>query len=168
MSRYLGRDPVSMIASIRSRAPDWFALAESVAKFCGELLPQVSANTGDGLQILSAVLFRRALSMFEAVVLAAERGMYTEGLVLRRSMLEGLFVLGAIWQQPELVRTYVQNDQHRRRNMLTCSPNFAPFITWERLPGWAWRDTADGTAWGSSNRGANADEPRCSDDARPR
>jgi hypothetical protein len=63
------------------------------------------------------VLFRRILSTFEAVILTAERGMHTEGMVLRRSMLEGLFVLGAIWQQPDLVRTYVQNDQHRRRNI---------------------------------------------------
>ena len=43
--------------------------------------------------------------------------MHTEGLVLRRAMLEALFVLGAIWQQPNLVRTYVQNDQHRRRDI---------------------------------------------------
>lgn len=43
--------------------------------------------------------------------------MHTEGLILRRAMLEALFVLGAIWQQPELVRTYVQNDQHRRRDI---------------------------------------------------
>lgn len=117
MSRYLGPDPISLIARIRSRAPGWFALAEEVAQFCSDLLPQIKVNTSDGQEVLSSVLFRRTLSTFEAVVLTAERGMHTEGMVLRRSMLEGLFVLGAIWQQPDLVRTYVQNDQHRRRRI---------------------------------------------------
>lgn len=141
MSRYLGPDPAGMIARVRFRTPGWFGLAEEVAQFCGDLLPRIKANTSDGQQVLSAVLFRRTLSTFEAVVLTAERGMHTEGMVLRRSMLEGLFVLGAIWQQPDLVRTYVQNDQHRRRDIYTnlrkTSPesrrNVSAWITDEEL-----------------------------------
>ena len=141
MSRYLGLDPASTIARVRSRAPGWFALAEDVAQFCSDLLPQIEANNSDGQQVLSAVLFRRTLSTFEAVILTAERGMHTEGMVLRRSMLEGLFVLGAIWQQPDLVRAYVQTDQHRRRDIYTnlrkTSPesrrNVSAWITDEEL-----------------------------------
>lgn len=141
MSRYLGPDPTGMIERVRSRAPGWFALADNVAHFCSELLSQIKVSSTHGQQVLSAVLFRRTLSTFEGVLLTAERGMHTEGMVLRRSMLEGLFVLGAIWQQPELVRTYVQNDQHRRRdiykNLLKASPesrrNLAARLTDEEL-----------------------------------
>jgi hypothetical protein len=107
----------NMIVQVRSRASGWFALAEDIAQFCSDLLPHIRPESDDGQKVLSAILFRRILSSFEAVVLMAERGMHTEGMVLRRLMLEGLFVLGAIWQQPELVRTYVQNDQHRRRDI---------------------------------------------------
>lgn len=117
MNRYLGPDPARMIQQIRERAPEWFTLADDVASFCSDLLPDIEAGVNDGQQVLSAVLFRRGLSAFEAVLLLAERGMHTEGLVRRRSMLEALFVLGAIWRQPDLVRTYVQNDQHRRRDI---------------------------------------------------
>jgi hypothetical protein len=106
-----------MIALIRSRAPGWFSLAEDAAQFCSDLLTDINVDPDNGQQVLGAILFRRTLSTFEAVVLTAERGMHTEGLVLRRSMLEGLFVLGAIWQQPDLVSTYVHNDQHRRRDI---------------------------------------------------
>lgn len=117
MTRYLGPHPADLIAQVRSRAPGRFALAEDVAQFCGELLERIEPNTDDGQQVLSAVLFARTLTTFEAVLLVVERGMHTEGMVLRRAMLEALFVLGAIWQQPLLVSTYVQNDQHRRRDV---------------------------------------------------
>jgi hypothetical protein len=117
MSRYLGADPTSVIERVRSSAPGWFALSDDVAQFCSNLLPRISPNSRDGQRVLSAVLYRRILSTFEAVIVVAERGMHTEGMVLRRAMLEALFVLGAIWQQPDLVRTYVQNDQHRRRDV---------------------------------------------------
>ena len=117
MNRYLGPNPGLMIRQIRERAPGWFALADDVATFCSNLVPRIVSDVNDGQHVLSAVLYRRVLSAFEGVLLLAERGMHTEGLVLRRAMLEALFVLGAIWQQPNLVRTYVQNDQHRRRDI---------------------------------------------------
>ncbi len=117
MNRYLGPDPPRMIQQIRERAPGWFMLADDVATFCSDLVPRIAPDINNGQQVLSAVLYRRILSAFEGVLLLAERGMHTEGLVLRRAMLEALFVLGAIWQQPNLVRTYVQNDQHRRRDI---------------------------------------------------
>lgn len=117
MNRYLGSDPERMMQQIRERAPGWFLLADDVATFCSDLVPTIQPNINDGQQVLSAVLYRRVLSAFEGVLLLAERGMYTEGLILRRGMLEALFVLGAIWQQPGLVRTYVQNDQHQRRDI---------------------------------------------------
>ena len=85
--------------------------------FSSDLVPTIQPNINDGQHVLSACLYRRVLSAFEGVLLLAERGMHTEGLILRRAMLEALFVLGAIWQQPDLVRTYVQNDQHRRRDI---------------------------------------------------
>ena len=117
MSRYLGPDPVRMMRQIRERAPGWFSLADDVATFCSDLVPKIRPNVNDGQHVLGAVLYRRILSAFEGVLLFAERGMHTEGLILRRAMLEALFVLGAMWQQPDLVRTYVRNDQHRRRDI---------------------------------------------------
>jgi len=114
MNRYLGPYPERMMQKIRERAPGWFLLADDVATFCSDLVPRIAPNINDGQQVLSAVLYRRVLSAFEGVLLLAERGMHTEGLILRRGMIEALFVLGAIWQKPDLVRTYVQNDQHWR------------------------------------------------------
>ncbi len=43
--------------------------------------------------------------------------MLTEALTQRRGMLEALFVLGALWQKPEIVEDYINNDILRRRDI---------------------------------------------------
>lgn len=118
MRPFLGREEATAIKQIRARSPaGWFELADDVAVFCDGLLPTISPSLENGQEVLSAVLYRRVMSAFEAVLLLAERGLHTEGLVVRRAMLEALFVLRAIWQHPDLVRTYVLNDLHRRRDI---------------------------------------------------
>jgi hypothetical protein len=117
MSRFLGPDPQRTIVEVRNADAGWFALSDDVAAFCSDLLIKIRPGTNNGQEVLAAILYRRVLSSFEAVLLLAERGMHTEGLVVRRTMLEALFVLGAIWQQPNLVQTYIENDKHRRRNI---------------------------------------------------
>lgn len=57
MNRYLGPDPAQMIRQIRERAPGWFTLADDVAAFCSDLVPQIGADTNDGQQVLSAFFF---------------------------------------------------------------------------------------------------------------
>jgi len=98
---------------IRGRDPVWFDHAGAVNACAADLMPQLSIKRGNVRQLVSAVLFRRIASAFEAVIILAERGMYTEGLNQRRSMLEGLFVLGALWKEPNLVEKYLEDDQHR-------------------------------------------------------
>jgi hypothetical protein len=117
MQGFLGEEGAKSIPHIRKRAPDWFELAEATNAFCHDLMLGCSPNKGSGQHMLAAVLFNRVLSAFQAVVLLTERGMFTEARVQRRSLLEALFVLGAIWQQPDLVPVYVKNHQHRRRDL---------------------------------------------------
>lgn len=116
-SRFLGHSPDRVIAQIRRRAPSWFELAEEALTLCSGLLGRIRPRGNDGQRVLVAILYRRLVSSAEAVLLLAERGMHTEALVLRRSTMEALFVLGALWQQPELVSVYVDNDTHRRRDI---------------------------------------------------
>lgn len=117
MAGFLGPQVANWIQQVRSRDPGWFLLAESVNDFCHELLLQLAPQRDDARQVLSSILFKRILSAFQAVVLLGERGMHTEALIQRRGMLEALFVLGAIWHQPEIVNDYIKNDEHRRRDI---------------------------------------------------
>jgi hypothetical protein len=68
---------------------------------------------GNVRELLASLLFQRIAAGFEAVLLLAERGMHTQGLFQRRSMLEALFVLGAIFQRPEFVDRFLAADDDR-------------------------------------------------------
>lgn len=128
MNRYLGSEPNQLIRQIRLRDPAWFDHAEAVAAYAGDLVQRLHVNRGNISQILTALLFRRVASAFEAVLMLAERGMHTEGLALRRSMLEALFVLCAVWKNPDIADTYMRNDQHRRLKIYKNMRRFSPAI----------------------------------------
>jgi len=128
MHRYLGPSPAEAIAAVRQRGLEWFALAEDVADYVGTLIEGLQIPPGNDTLLLAAVLLRRIAGAFEAVIALAERGMHTEGLATRRAMLEALFVLGAIHNQPALVETYLKNDEHRRRDIFKRIKKLSPKI----------------------------------------
>ena len=128
MNRYLGPSPELTINQVRQREPDWFNLAEDIASFSGDLIYRLSVPRGDERLLLAALLFRRVAGAFEAVLALAERGMHTEGLSARRALLEALFVLGAICNQPELVHVYLKNDEHRRRDIFKKIKKLSPTL----------------------------------------
>ena len=117
MHRYLGPDPESELARIRGREPEWLALADEVASFSGGLINSLVVPHANMQLFLAAILLRRIVGCLEAVLLLAERGMHTEGLTMRRALLEALFILGAVRNQPSLVETYLAMDNHRRRDI---------------------------------------------------
>jgi len=126
MHRYLGTDPASEIARVRAREPGWFVLADEVASYTGELIFRLKVPRGNEQLLLGAVLYRRIAGSFEAVIALAERGMHTEGLSARRSLLEALFVLGAIRNQPALVQAHLLMDTHRRRDIFKNIKKLSP------------------------------------------
>lgn len=128
MTRYLDPDPNAIIRQVRHRNPQWFDHAEAVATFAGEVVQCLHVHHGNVRELLAALLFRRIASGFEACLALAERGMHTEGLTQRRSMLEALFVLGAIWKQPDFADKYLLNDQHRRLKIFKNIKRVSPFV----------------------------------------
>ncbi len=128
MNRYLGPDPNALIQQVRARDPAWFSHAETVAVCAGDLTQRLHVHRGNVRELLGALLYRRVASGFEAVLALAERGMHTEGLAQRRSMLEALFVLGAIWKQPDLAAKYLLDDQHRRLKIFKNIKRLSPAI----------------------------------------
>lgn len=141
MNRYLGPNSNRAIVEVRSREPEWFALADNVAEYAGELISHLQIPHGSQILLLVAVLCRRVAGAFEAVIVLSERGMSTEGMASRRSLMEALFVLGAIVNKPELVDVYLKNDEHRRRgiykNIQKLNPeirnSLAPELTAEAI-----------------------------------
>lgn len=118
MNRYLGEDPEQTIAQVRQRDSDWFAFSEEVAAFTGDLINRMHVPDGDQRLLLAALLYGRVAAAFETVIVLAERGMHTEGRAIRRLLLEALFILCAIKNQPSRVNDYLDNDKHRLRDIL--------------------------------------------------
>ena len=113
MDRFLGSNPAAVIANLRSRAPRWFAEAEAIAGYASSLLMRIDVHEGNVQELLASLLFQRIVAGFEAVLLLAERGMHTQGLVQRRSVLEALFVLGAIVHDSDYVGRFLAADETR-------------------------------------------------------
>jgi hypothetical protein len=113
MKRYLGTEPAAVIAHFRAFEPSWFAHAEAVATYSAEVVHRLVVHRSNVRELLASVLFQRVAAGFEAVLLLAERGMHTQGLVQRRSALEALFLLGAIWKEPELADDFLRADDER-------------------------------------------------------
>jgi hypothetical protein len=134
VKRYLSENPDLIINQVRQREPDWFDLADEVASFAGDLIYRLHVPQGDERLLLAALLYRRVAGAFEAVVALAERGMHTEGLSMRRSLLEALFVLGAIINQPDMVKIYLKNDVHRRRNIFKKIEKLSPTLRKALVP----------------------------------
>jgi hypothetical protein len=113
MERYLGSNASVVVGQMRARSPDWFRHADTVATYASKVLHQLQVHRGNVRELLASLLFQRVAAGFEVVLLLAERGMHTQGLVQRRSVLEALFVLGAIWQKPEWVERFLASDDQR-------------------------------------------------------
>ena len=126
MTRYLGNVPDVAIRQVREREPLCFALVDDIANYAGNLVCHLNVPRGEIGHLLAALLCGRVFSAFEAVIALAERGMYTEGHLVRRSQLEALFVLSAIRQQPALAQTYLENDKHRRRDVYKKIKKLSP------------------------------------------
>lgn len=70
----------------------------------GEYLPEV----------ISAALFTRVLSTFQASLLLAQRGMISQVEMLIRCTLEAVFPLVAVSKDPEFANAYVLAEEHQR------------------------------------------------------
>lgn len=114
MAGFLGKEAETWIKETRAKSPEWFGLAESVNDYCHTVLHALEPHNDNGQEVLGAILYNRILCAFQATIILQERGMYTDASIQRRGMLEALFVLGAIYQQPDLITTYVKNDIYRR------------------------------------------------------
>ena len=71
-------------------------------------------HSGNLPEVISAALFARVLSTFQASVLLAQRGMRFQVEMLIRCILEAVFPLVAVSKSPEFANTYVLAEEHER------------------------------------------------------
>lgn len=114
MAGFLGKEAETHTNETRAKAPEWFNLSEIVNDYCHKILHSIKPHIDNGQEVLGAILYNRVLCALQATIILQERGMFTDASIQRRGMVEAIFVLGAIFQQPGLISTYIKNDIHRR------------------------------------------------------
>jgi hypothetical protein len=97
----------------------WDKIGAQVVDFGKSTIQNLNIAGDNGQQVLSAILYRRVVYGLEAVRLLVENKIFTEARIQRRGILEALFVLGALWHQPDTVVDFVNNDVHRRIKIYT-------------------------------------------------
>ncbi|MEL7894457.1 DUF5677 domain-containing protein [Vreelandella neptunia] len=92
----------------------WCILVDEALYLTKSVLDNLEIDPGDGVKVLSSVLFRRLVLGAEAVHILVKNQLYTEARIQRRGQLEALFSLGALYRQPDILCDFINKDSHRR------------------------------------------------------
>ncbi|MBI4661492.1 MAG: hypothetical protein HY735_21940 [Verrucomicrobia bacterium] len=116
----------------RERNREWhrdlFALHEAIDSLGHTALGLTGFSQDDKLKMSVVLILVRALSMFEAMHLLAERGLIAEFRLLGRCLLELAFNLGALIKADGFFDEYVAKSLRERKKLLekTITPNCVP------------------------------------------
>src|SRR5712675_3120617 len=93
---FLAPSLAASIASIRKDFAPWFDTAGRFNALGMRVMPNAKAGTSDNQQLIAAALYGRALTLFQAANILAERGMLGDARTVVRSAAETAIVLVAV------------------------------------------------------------------------
>ena len=102
----------------RAKHQSIFALADDVNDLCHTSMFELEPHSRVIHEMLASTLYLRVVSNYQGTVLLLERGMMSESRVLARAMLEAIFSLVAIGNDPSLAYDYVYEDRNSRLKFL--------------------------------------------------
>jgi hypothetical protein len=115
---FLDEDINFWIRKNRDTHQTLFDICQEINLVAQTSLYKLHIHSKDVQEILSALLFIRALSAYQGSLLLVERGMLTEAKILLRTVLEILFRIRAISKSREIADAYVLEDEQHRRKFL--------------------------------------------------
>ncbi len=101
-------------ARIRADFSAWFDVAEDLNRHAMRVLPSLQPGTDSKDGLVVALLFGRALTTFQAVLILAERGMLGDSRTLVRAASETAIVLAAVVADPAVCEQLI--DDHFRHH----------------------------------------------------
>lgn len=79
---------------------------------------QLSIHIEDGQEVVSSCLFVKILNGFQAATILYKYGLESEAKIITRTILEAVFILKAIADNPEEVVAFVNTDKKKRETLL--------------------------------------------------
>ncbi|OPY84479.1 MAG: hypothetical protein A4E72_02214 [Syntrophus sp. PtaU1.Bin208] len=117
-SGFLSEQISQWIEKHRSENRQWFSLCENINQFSHDTMFKTSVHNEYLPEIIVALLYVRAMSNFQGIILMAERGMINEAKALMRCLLECVFAIVAVEKDKEIVNQFVLEDLLHRRDYL--------------------------------------------------
>jgi len=109
---------INLIANNLSKEfPEWFEVLYQINGYCQNLQYELNINNQNPQQIVCAALYSRCLSMYQAALSMAVKGMDVQTRILLRCMLESLFILVASSTSEDIAKEFVAADQLERRKI---------------------------------------------------
>ncbi|MFZ1103774.1 MAG: DUF5677 domain-containing protein [Hyphomicrobiaceae bacterium] len=133
---YLSPESAQWIVTNRRDHGGWFSHVDRLNRLAQRTLFAASADEDSNRELVSILLFVRAVFHFQAVVLLAERGMTVEARSLARGSLEAAFCLRALVANEGFLDQLVRADTHHRKNIVAAltSPSHRHFLDPSRIP----------------------------------
>lgn len=133
---YLSPESANWIAKNRGEHSGWFSHVDRLNRLAQRAVFAVSADEDSNREVVSILVFLRALFHFQAVVLLAERGMTVEARSLARGSLEAAFCLRALIADDAFLDQLVRADTHHRKNIVSAltGPSHRHFLDPSRIP----------------------------------
>ncbi len=111
---FLSSDLVGWTNMVRTQFKDWFELVESSNREAMKVLLSIKPSQTKNQQLVAAVLYGRALQLFQGSALMATRGMIADARILVRSCTETAIAIGSLASNDKFVDELVENhDRHR-------------------------------------------------------
>lgn len=120
---FLSQEIYDWIKENRSKYKDIFLLSEEINQFAHRILFQVNPHNNNEQELLIALLYNRALSTFQGIIILSERGLINEGKVLLRSLVEIMYALIASSKYEDIAKKYLLNDIHESSKMINKLKN---------------------------------------------
>ena len=100
---------------LRKDYTEWFEVLYLINAHCQSLQYKLNIDDQNSQQIVCAVLFSRCLSICQAAIVIAMKGMDVPTRILLRCVLESLFILVASSKSEDIAKEFVAADQLERR-----------------------------------------------------
>ncbi len=115
---FLSTAMVESSQQCREQYSEWFELCESINRFSLKLTSKVAYHPDNRQEWLTAALFLRIRSIFEAIIILTEHCMLSEAWILLRALMEALFTLSAVCTDKQVAEEYYQNHLKTRLKAL--------------------------------------------------
>ena len=108
---FLSQDIKDFVNQNHTKYKETFDLISEINRYSQSLKFKIKAHENVYQELVLAVLFIRALQIFQSIIILAEKGIDSATRILIRALMEVMFTLVACAKSKEVAKKYILNDK---------------------------------------------------------